>query len=41
LNSGEVVVWLGASDLRMDYTAIGPATHIASRMEQMPDPVPS
>jgi hypothetical protein len=35
LNSGEVVVGAVGSDLRMDYTAIGPTTHLAARMEQM------
>jgi len=35
LNSGEVVVRSIASDLRMDYTAVGQTTHLAARMEQM------
>src|SRR6266850_1103661 len=35
LNSGEVVVRSIASDLRMDYTAVGQATHLAARMEQL------
>ena len=35
LNSGEVVVRSIGSDLHMDYTALGQATHIAARMEQM------
>ncbi|HSD41159.1 MAG TPA: adenylate/guanylate cyclase domain-containing protein [Burkholderiales bacterium] len=35
LNSGEVVVRSVGSDLRMDYTAVGQTTHLASRMEQM------
>src|SRR6266567_6295608 len=34
LNSGEVVVRTIANDLRMDYSAIGPTTHLAARMEQ-------
>jgi class 3 adenylate cyclase/tetratricopeptide (TPR) repeat protein len=38
LNSGEVVVRAIGSDLRMDYSAIGQTTHIASRMEQMAVP---
>jgi class 3 adenylate cyclase/tetratricopeptide (TPR) repeat protein len=33
LNSGEVVVRSIGSDLRMDYTAVGQTTHVASRME--------
>ena len=35
LNSGEVVVRSVGNDLRMDYTAVGQTTHLASRMEQM------
>jgi class 3 adenylate cyclase/tetratricopeptide (TPR) repeat protein len=35
LNSGEVVVRAISIDLRMDYSAIGQTTHIASRMEQL------
>jgi class 3 adenylate cyclase/tetratricopeptide (TPR) repeat protein len=35
LNTGEVVVRTIGSDLRMDYTAVGQTTHLASRMEQM------
>ncbi len=35
LNSGDVVVRSVGSDLRMDYTAVGQTTHLASRMEQM------
>jgi class 3 adenylate cyclase len=35
LNSGEVVVRSIGSDLRMDYTAVGQTTHLASRMEQL------
>jgi class 3 adenylate cyclase len=38
LNSGEVVVRAIGSDLRMDYTAVGQTTHLASRMEQLADP---
>jgi len=38
LNSGEVVVRSIASDLRMDYTAVGQTTHLAARMEQMAKP---
>ena len=35
LNSGEVVVRAIASDLRMDYSAVGQTTHLAARMEQL------
>jgi class 3 adenylate cyclase/tetratricopeptide (TPR) repeat protein len=38
LNSGEVVVRTIASDLHMDYTAIGQTTHLAARMEQLASP---
>jgi class 3 adenylate cyclase/tetratricopeptide (TPR) repeat protein len=38
LNSGDVVVRSIGSDLRMDYSAIGPATHLAARMEQLAAP---
>src|SRR4030095_8668977 len=38
LNSGEVVVRTIGSDLRMDYSAIGKPTNVASRMEQMAAP---
>jgi class 3 adenylate cyclase/tetratricopeptide (TPR) repeat protein len=38
LNSGEVVVRLLESDVRMDYTAIGQTTHVAARMEQIAKP---
>jgi class 3 adenylate cyclase/tetratricopeptide (TPR) repeat protein len=38
LNAGEVVVRSIASDLRMDYTAVGRTTHLAARMEQMAMP---
>ncbi len=35
LNSGEVVVRLISDDLHMDYTAMGPTVHLASRVEQL------
>jgi class 3 adenylate cyclase/tetratricopeptide (TPR) repeat protein len=35
LNSGEVVVRAIDSDLHLDYSAVGQATHLAARMEQM------
>ena len=35
LNSGEVVVRGISSDLHMDYSAIGPTTHLAERVEQL------
>ncbi len=38
LNSGEVVVRAIGSDLKMDYTAVGQTTHLASRMEQLAPP---
>ena len=38
INSGEVVVRSIASDLHMDYTAVGQATHLAARMEQIAAP---
>jgi class 3 adenylate cyclase len=38
LNSGGVVVRSIGSDLRMDYTAVGQTTHLASRMEQLAIP---
>ena len=38
LNSGEVVVGAIASDLHMDYTAVGQTTHLAARMEQLAEP---
>src|SRR4030095_12910302 len=38
LNSGEVAVGAIGSDLRMDYSAVGQTTHLASRMEQMAMP---
>ena len=38
LNSGEVVVRSIGSDLKMDYSAVGRATHLAARMEQIAEP---
>jgi class 3 adenylate cyclase/tetratricopeptide (TPR) repeat protein len=38
INSGEVVVRAIGSDLRMDYSAVGEATHLAARMEQLASP---
>jgi class 3 adenylate cyclase/tetratricopeptide (TPR) repeat protein len=38
LNSGEVVVRDINNDLRTDYSAIGEAVHLASRMEQLAKP---
>src|SRR5215475_10343120 len=38
INSGEVVVRSIGSDLRMDYSAVGRATHMAARMEQLAAP---
>jgi predicted ATPase/class 3 adenylate cyclase len=38
INSGEVVVRAIDSDLRMEYSAIGQATHLAARMEQLAAP---
>src|ERR671935_1948519 len=38
LNSGEVVVRAIASDLHMDYAAVGQTTHLAARMEQLAPP---
>ena len=35
LNSGEVVVRLISDDLHLDYTAMGPTVHLASRLEQL------
>jgi class 3 adenylate cyclase len=35
LHSGDVVVRAIASDLHMDYTAVGQTTHLAARMEQL------
>jgi class 3 adenylate cyclase/tetratricopeptide (TPR) repeat protein len=38
VNSGEVVARIFAGDLRMDYSAVGRATHVAARMQQMAEP---
>ena len=38
MHSGEVVVRAVGSDLRMDYTAVGETTHLASRVEQQAEP---
>jgi len=38
LNSGDVVVRAIASDLHMDYSAVGQTTHLAARMEQLAPP---
>jgi predicted ATPase/class 3 adenylate cyclase len=38
LNSGEVVVRTISNDLHMDYSAVGPTTHLAARMEQLATP---
>jgi class 3 adenylate cyclase/tetratricopeptide (TPR) repeat protein len=38
LNSGEVVVRTIGNDLHMDYSAVGQATHLAARMEQLATP---
>ncbi|PON18770.1 hypothetical protein C2W62_06225 [Candidatus Entotheonella serta] len=38
LNSGEVVVRTIGNDLHMDYSAVGPTTHLAARMEQLSRP---
>src|SRR5262245_23395467 len=38
VNSGDVVVRSIASDLRMDYTAVGQTTHLAARLEQLAVP---
>jgi class 3 adenylate cyclase len=38
LNSGEVVVRTFGNDLHMDYSAVGPTTHLAARMEQIAMP---
>jgi class 3 adenylate cyclase len=38
INSGEVVVRGIRSDLRLEYTAIGPTVHLAARMEQLARP---
>src|SRR5437870_1114636 len=38
LNSGEVVVRAIASDLHMDYTAVGQTTHLAARIDRLAPP---
>src|SRR5215831_5350323 len=38
LNSGEVVVRAIGNDLHIDYSAVGQATHLAARMEQLATP---
>src|SRR6266700_1852412 len=38
LNSGEVVVRAIGNDLHMDYSAVGPNTHLAARMEELATP---
>ena len=38
LNAGEVVVRAIGNDLHMDYSAVGQATHLAARMEQLATP---
>src|SRR5262245_52482869 len=38
LNAGEVVVRGIGNDLHMDYSAVGPTTHLAARMEQLATP---
>lgn len=38
LNSGEVVVRTISNDLHMDYSAIGQATHMVARLEQLATP---
>ena len=38
MHSGEVVVRGIDNDLSMDYDAIGPTVHLASRMEQLASP---
>jgi class 3 adenylate cyclase/tetratricopeptide (TPR) repeat protein len=38
LNSGPVIVGSIGDDLRMDYTAVGDTTNLASRMESVADP---
>src|SRR5499426_1546717 len=38
LNSGEVVVRAIGNDLHMEYSAVGQATHLAARMEQLATP---
>src|SRR5262249_17890123 len=38
LSSGEVLVKAIGNDLHPEYTAVGPATHLAARMEQLATP---
>jgi class 3 adenylate cyclase/tetratricopeptide (TPR) repeat protein len=38
LNAGGVVVRTIGNDLHMDYSAVGPTTHLAARMEQLATP---
>jgi class 3 adenylate cyclase len=38
LNAGEVVVRTIGNDLHMDYSAVGPTTHLAARLEQLAEP---
>ena len=38
INSGQVIVGSIGDDLRMDYTAVGDTTNLASRMESMASP---
>jgi class 3 adenylate cyclase/tetratricopeptide (TPR) repeat protein len=38
LNAGEVVVRTIGNDLHMDYSAVGPTTHLAARLEQLATP---
>jgi tetratricopeptide (TPR) repeat protein len=38
LNAGEVVVRAIGNDLHMDYSAVGPTTHLAARLEQLATP---
>jgi class 3 adenylate cyclase len=38
LNSGPVIVGSIGDDLRMDYTAVGDTTNLASRLESMAEP---
>jgi class 3 adenylate cyclase/tetratricopeptide (TPR) repeat protein len=38
INSGQVVVRSIGNDLKMDYSAVGESTHLASRMEQLAQP---
>ena len=38
LNSGEVVICAISNELDMEYTVVGEAVHVASRMEQMAQP---